>query len=279
MLRVLDALAKAQNVTNVGKQLGLTQSGVSHALRGLKEALGADVVSRTGRAVMLTEIGERAAVEARVALSAIDRVCQLGDRVEIKGKIRLAVVPSAAFAILPGAVVHLRRRHPAIEVELLEGSDEEVRQWFQDGLSDVAIGMERNAGDAEILARDELVLVVHRQHPLAMKGAVDFKQLAGMPFIMSAGGCEPLLQSLAGKNGMALNIVTRVRDVRSLLAMVRDEVGVSILPAMSISNAETAIATVSLKPKISRELWLMCGPSSPLQNALIDALRGHAPQM
>src|SRR3954447_3150053 len=71
LLPVLVAVADTGSVTAAAARLYLTQSAVSAALSRLKSAIGASVVIRHGRSVVLTERGARLVAEARPHLDAI----------------------------------------------------------------------------------------------------------------------------------------------------------------------------------------------------------------
>jgi len=75
------AVARERSFTRAAAQLGVSQSALSHALRGLEERLGVRLLSRTTRSVSATEAGERllltlaprlAEIEAEVAGSTLE---------------------------------------------------------------------------------------------------------------------------------------------------------------------------------------------------------------
>jgi LysR family transcriptional activator of mexEF-oprN operon len=71
LFRVLVAVADTGSVTAAASQLYLTQSAVSAALGRLKSAVGAAIVARHGRGVVLTERGARLVAEVRPHLEAV----------------------------------------------------------------------------------------------------------------------------------------------------------------------------------------------------------------
>src|SRR5678815_4687720 len=71
LFRMLVAVADTGSVTAAAAQLYLTQSAVSAALGRLKAALGAAVVARHGRGVVLTARGARLVTEVRPHLEAV----------------------------------------------------------------------------------------------------------------------------------------------------------------------------------------------------------------
>ena len=275
MLRTLDALSRSSNLSSVAETLGLSQSAISHAVRGLTENLGEPVTVRDGRRLVLTEFGQRASKEARQALASIERLQELGREVPVRGHVTVAAVPSAASAIVPVAFSRLRRSYPKLTVDLLEGSDEEVRVWHEEGQADIAIGMDRGVNEAGLLTKDELFLVAPFDHPLADRGgAVSFQQLSGLPFVMSGSGCEPMLKGYFKREKAQLNIVAKVRDTASLLSMVAAGVGVTILPSLSLAGLPNNLKAAPLHPRIERNLWMMHRIAVPSRvHVVLDTLR------
>ncbi len=77
------AVADEKSFTKAAKRLGVTQSALSHAIRGLEEQVGVRLLARTTRSVAPTEAGEQLLAELRPALTgirgALDRIGGLRD--------------------------------------------------------------------------------------------------------------------------------------------------------------------------------------------------------
>ena len=58
-LQVFVAVARERSFTRAAAQLGVSQSALSHTVRGLEERLGVRLLTRTTRSVSMTEAGER----------------------------------------------------------------------------------------------------------------------------------------------------------------------------------------------------------------------------
>ena len=220
MLRVLDLLAKTGSFTRAADQLGLTQSGVSHAMRAWEDALGAPLAMRSGRAFELTPLGEAVLREARGALKHLEGIAGLAGRKPLSGRVRLGTVASAAIALVPHALDALRRLHPNISVELIEGTDAEVGEWFRHGIVDVGVAMDTLGPTANVLRTTEMIAVMARHHALASAKAIKPGELAASPFVMSASGCEGSILDHALAAGATLDVALRIRDTRAILAAV-----------------------------------------------------------
>ncbi|MGJ4857425.1 LysR family transcriptional regulator [Labrys sp. La1] len=115
------AVARARSFTRAAAQLGVSQSALSHAMRGLEERLGLRLLVRTTRNVAPTEAGERLLsnlgprfeeIEAELAaLSAF--------RDKPAGTIRLTAGEHAAETVLWPAVERLLPGYPDVHVEII----------------------------------------------------------------------------------------------------------------------------------------------------------------
>jgi len=258
MLRVLDALAKHSSFTRAANELCVTQSGVSHSIRALEEMVGVQLVVRSRDGVTFTEAGRSALGEVRKALAAIDRMRDISHSTHASGPVRIGMVPSVAGTLAPKALKDLRKEQPMVEPEILEGTDQEVRCWVEEGVADLGICGEPGDNTAVPLVRDELLLVTHQNHPLALMESVPMRALSGMPFVMSGSGCEPMLERLLKKASVKIDVRLRVREMSALLAMVRSGMGVSIVPQLSLAaNSKVGIISRSLSPTIYRQLYIL----------------------
>src|SRR5437867_10718152 len=93
------AVAEERSFTRAAKRLGVSQSALSHAVRGLEEQIGVRLLARTTRSVAPTDAGEQLIASLRPALGdirgALDRISRL--RETPAGRVRLLVSPLASM--------------------------------------------------------------------------------------------------------------------------------------------------------------------------------------
>lgn len=119
LFRVLVTVADTGSVTAAAAQLYLTQSAVSAALRRLKLALGAPVVARHGRGVVLTERGARLVAELRPHLDAMIQLALAPERFDprtTERTLRLGLADSADEWLLPPLLRLLEREAPRMRL-------------------------------------------------------------------------------------------------------------------------------------------------------------------
>ena len=255
-LRALVAVADEGSFTQAASVLGLTQSGTSHAVASLERELGLRLIHRARTGVAVTAPGERILTLAREVLHRADRITEEAAAAagRYRGRLRLAGVPSACH-LLPALIAEFGRRFPQVEVVLLEGTDTEVTDWLREGIADIAVQAATNWINGVPLAEDRMIAVLDHDHVLATQASVSLADLSDDPFILSDGGCEPLLRQMYKAAGLDLRPKLRVRDMATLLALVREQVGVTVIPELSFTDPRGLVA-VPVEPLTHRRLVL-----------------------
>ncbi|MER8901955.1 LysR family transcriptional regulator [Mesorhizobium sp. M0772] len=261
MVRVLTSLSETRSFTKTAERLCLSQSAISHAMKALEEIVGAPLVIRDRRGVAFTATGEAALDAARAALHALGRLVGLREH-SIKGRVRLALVSSASVKIAPYALNITSVRHPELAVELLLGTDTEVAEWVDRGAADIGLSYIAGNCQAEELVDDEL-FVASSQKNSVQGGSFPIRALDGQPFIMSSGGCGPMLAELFQDFGVAPVVILSASDMAALLALVGAGRGLSIAPGLAFpADWQRTVARRPLEPRARRPLLLLFSSSA-----------------
>lgn len=273
-LRVLLAIIDSASFTVAAEQLGITQSGVSQAIAGLESALLSTLLVRDRNGITPTAVGEKILSHARIALAHVECIQQeaaaaLGLST---GRLRIGSVPSTATRLLPRLLYSFRRRHPGIELVLLEGTDQEIYDWVLSQVVDVGFaGMPpkgRQGICTQLLATDEMLLVVPQAHQLASHSTVRLDQIAMEPFLMSKGGCEPLIRQLFRTARVAPRVMLEVREMTTLLSLVKEGLGLTIVPQLALPSSLAGVELVGLDPPAHRRVGLILNPDHPSTPAM-----------
>lgn len=114
------AVARERSFTKAAAKLGVSQSALSHTIRGLEASLGLRLLTRTTRSVSPTEAGERLLVSVGPRFEEIE--AQLAGLSELRdkpaGTIRITAGEHAAYTVLSAAVAKLLPKYPDIKVEV-----------------------------------------------------------------------------------------------------------------------------------------------------------------
>ena len=160
-------VAREKSFTRAASKLGVSQSALSHAMRGLEERLGIRLLTRTTRNVSTTTAGERLIEELSPLIETMDEKLDLITNAaeEPKGKIRITTVDYPASYILRPKLQPFLRKYPKIEVEINinYGLTDIIEERFDAG---IRIG--------EHLAKDMIAIPVGPAMRMAIVGAPSY---------------------------------------------------------------------------------------------------------
>lgn len=280
--RMVVAVADTGNITRAAERVGMTQSGASQALALIEDTLGVQLFSRENRQTLPTAIGLPVIEHARTMLGALDNIrstVDAGKDVQ-RGTIRLASFPMVLATLLPPLLRQFNRLYPGIQVVALEVSDDEVETLLGAGLVDVGVVLNPTpARNAVLLGREAWMAVLPGSHPLARRSneeGVTLAELAEQPFVLATGGCSTNARSLAIDAGLQLHDVrVEVREWSSAFTLVRENIGVTVVPEMTLPTQRQGLRVLPMTPRIDRAFALVAAsnqtPSAAVQ-ALLDML-------
>ncbi|NVZ61157.1 LysR family transcriptional regulator [Pseudomonas gingeri] len=280
--RLLVAVLDTGTISRAAEQVGMTQSAASQALAAMEEGLGAQLFVREARQAVPTAVGLQVLEEARLMLGSLQKIRQQVDRARglTHGTLRLASFPMVLSTLLPPLLRRFRQRHPGIELVALEVSDHEVESMLASELVDVGVVLNPEPGRAaRELGRDSWVAVVSIEHHLAARGVdgrVSLAELVAEPFVLATGGCTVNARSIAAEIGLRLeDIRVEVREWNSAFALVRENLGVSLVPELTLPKERKGLRILRLETPIERRFALvasMAGTNSAAVTALFDML-------
>ena len=244
----------------------MSQSAVSQSVALLERTLGLPLLLRGRDGATVTIAGAAALAEARAALAAVERLaaCTASSRT-LSGTLRVGVVQSAAVRLLPGWLRRLRAEHPGIRVALYEGRDTEIMDWVLAGVVEVGVTSRTHADlMAQAVFEDDYVAVVPDGHALAERTSVSLQQLHGQRMLLSGGGCERLIEELLAAAGSHPEIICLVRDNATLANMVREGLGLTIMPELALPENRDGLGVLRLRPILHRTLHLLTRPPDTL---------------
>ena len=170
------AVADEKSFTKAAKRLGVSQSALSHAIRGLEEQIGVRLLSRTTRSVAPTDAGEQLLAELRPALTgirgAVDRIS--GSRGRPRGRLRLLVPRLAVMTVLGPKVGHFAREFPDVVLDVT--TDDERRDL-------VAAGFDAGIQYGEFIQRDMVAVRVSPDHHPAIVAAPSYIESHAKPHV------------------------------------------------------------------------------------------------
>lgn len=262
--RLLVAIAETGSITRAAERVGMTQSGASQAVTQLERTLGLQLLVRERKAVQPTALGEQVLEHARVMVQQLEAIRALADgsRGLSQGHIRLGSFPSVIAELLPRLLRGFQQRHPGIGLVALEGTDDEVEDWLAQATIDLGVVLNpAPERQALVLGQDAWVVLLPGAHALARRATaqgVALSELVDQPFILATGGCSVNAHSLVRDVGLKLsNVRVTVRDWASACALVREGMGVAVLPQSTLPADLRQLRVLPLVPAVQRSFGLV----------------------
>lgn len=257
-LEVFLKVVETGSFTKAGEQIGLSQSAVSQAVAALESELNIKLLNRHRSGVSLTKIGERITSLMRDLIMIKTKIINEAAGITglETGTIRIGSISSMTAKLLPGMISSFKKRFPGIEVILYEGSYEEIKNWIKMSVIDIGVVTEE-VHELEFipLLQDKMVVFVPERHQLSTQSYIHLKEIANEPFIMPKE-CDYVLRSIFKEQGVSPNIQFEVRDIATIIAMVQEGVGNTILPEMAIPSTFPKVTAAYLSPQVYQNLGL-----------------------
>ncbi|WP_018349318.1 LysR family transcriptional regulator [Longispora albida] len=279
-LRVLREVARHGSFSKAAAALRFTPSAVSQQIAALERTLGAAVVDRSTRGVVLTESG-RLLVEAAEVITAElhhaqRRIEQLTTR---RTRLTIATFTSGGRKLLPAALTAFTADHPEAELVVLEREPEFSLPLLREGQADIALAyhfdgpLPVRAGLTWTPIRDDpMWMVLPAGHPYASRAELDLADLAGERWVMGCMKTSDYLHRYAARAGFELTVAASTTDYFFAQALVSAGVGVALIPEVALDPAADIAAVPVTSPRPARHI----GIAMPRRdNPLAEALRAH----
>ncbi|WP_306150556.1 MULTISPECIES: hydrogen peroxide-inducible genes activator [unclassified Roseibium] len=267
-LEFLAALDEEAHFGRAAERCRVTQSTLSVGIKELEAGLGVRVAERTKRSVQLTPVGRELARRARSILSDARAFVDYAHSQKglLSGDFRVGAIPTLAPYLLPKVLPDIRIRYPDLRLYLREGVTDDLIPALQDGQLDaILIALPYDLGDLAVfpMFEDGYQLAVPASHELAACACLaksDLSQLEMM--LLEKGHClQRHALSAFGNDGPAQDHSFEATSLPTLVAMVAEGLGTTLLPDLAIRAGVTHgydVRLVPLEGALPRTVALAC---------------------
>jgi LysR family hydrogen peroxide-inducible transcriptional activator len=244
-LRYFCAIADTGSFSRAAQQTHVSQPSLSQQIRKLEDELGVRLFDRPGRPVQLTELGRAFLPRARAVLRDLEaaRSEVVERKTSTSGPISVGVIPTIAPYFLPPILATFSRKYPEARVSVAEEITPLLLERLRAGTMDAAImALPLQARGHEFqsfpLLVEKLYAVLPKQHTLAKRRAVSLEELQDDPFLLLCDSHCFRETAVAACKRARLNpkIIFESGQFSSILSMVSEGLGVSIVPAMALEK-------------------------------------------
>ncbi len=245
-LRQFVVIAEAGHITRAAQQLGVTQPALSAMLKKLEAEVGAPLLDRIGRGVLLTDAGKVFLEHAQVAVRRADEaVASVRELIGLEsGSIRIGGGATAVAHLLPSVVSAVRKAHPALRFYVREAGSRAVADAVLSGELDLGIVTMpiSGPGTGDLMAvatiQDELMLIVPEEHELADQDAYTWSIIREDPLVLFEHGSavRNIIDHASRESGVSLNVVMEVRSTETIERMVEAGIGPGFISRFALGD-------------------------------------------
>jgi len=255
-IKNFQVLCDTLNFRKAAEQINIVQPALSKQIQLLESEVGALLFDRSKRTVSLTEAGSFFQKETHRILQdlnkTITRTAQLHNGEA--GEIRITHASSAMNTVVPSFLVKVKHTWPNLKTIVQETSNFQQIELLLARKTDMGIApniLVPPEMNAKILYKENFVLILPGNHPLAKKKLNDLSILKNETFILpqvstGIGYVEAILQ-ICQDFGFKPKVAHESAHSIGVLRLVEAGLGISIEPISSVRGANMNIKLVELK--------------------------------
>ena len=246
-LKVFVQTVQLGKLSVVAEQLNIKQPTVTFHLKSLQEKIGVPLFDDTqSKPWLLTDAGKDFYYYALKIVHLLEESEQVIDqyRNNKKGKLQLGASQITASYLLPPVLAQFQKENEEVYISLDVNKTpliiDKVKSYELD-LGIIAFGdlYDRDLS-VERLIEDELVLVMHPEHPLGNQEIMAPEDLTNYPFLLLER--QSVSHLLADKwmyaNKIELNVKMEIGSIETIKAAVEIDSGLAILPKITVEKEQ-----------------------------------------
>jgi LysR family cyn operon transcriptional activator len=252
-LRTFVAIADHGGFGRAATRLNLTQSAASRQIHALETELGVPLFDRIGRRVKLTSEGEDLLRRSRRLLTDADSLAERARSLKAgaTGILRVAATPQVIENLLANFLIHYRRRHPGVEVHLVEDGGVRLHERLERG--DVHLTTTAASGtrfQVRLLYPMHVLAALSLKHRLGRRAVLEIAELADEPLLLLRPefGSREWFETACKMANIRPRVLLESGAPHTLVALAATDYGIAILP----SNASVPTGVVRAVPLVHR---------------------------
>lgn len=241
-LRYFVKLAEVQHYTKAAEQLCITQPSLSHAIRQLEAELGVPLFEKSGRNTDLTRFGKEFLDYAKRGIGTLDQgVASLQRGARGEGLIRLGFLRVLGTEYIPRLAARFLDANPDQNIRFSFHSDR--TRALLDGLAGQVYDLvfcshpsPQRRLTAVPVTRQDLVLIVPKNHPLSTQHSVDLSEILPYPLIYfeKGSGLREVIDGLFATVGVTPQIAYETEEDQVIAGLVAQGFGIAVVPYMDL---------------------------------------------
>ncbi|MFL0250491.1 LysR family transcriptional regulator [Clostridium neuense] len=242
-LKYFLAIAKEKQITAAAKKLHIAQPPLSTQLRLLEEELGTSLLERGSRNITLTDAGKILFTRANEIINLVESTKKEIDDLNhgLNGTLNIGAVTSSISSIIPEQLKLFHSQYKRVNFQIWDGDTLRITELLRNNT--IEIGIVKTPFDYEnydfILIPSKIsttpMLAITNSLLSSNKLSIDVKALADKPLIVHRR-YEKKITVYCEEHGFKPSIFCKADDIRLMLALAYDNIGVAILPKSNLDS-------------------------------------------
>ncbi len=255
--QVFKTVAEIGSFHKAADILGLTPSAISHAISSMENELGFSLLTRSKSGVTLTNYGENLLPYINAVLNSDESLQQAISQLNglKQGKVKIGVFSSVCTNWLPDIMNSFGNLYPEIEIEVFQGTYDDVAYWIKNGVVDLGFLSVSSAKDIPIepLYRDPLYCVLPKGTFFDNnKKYVTIEDMRDHQFVTQRESTDADIQNFLKENSLNIQSRYHVVDDLSTIALVAKGFGICLMPALVMQDIPYDVECYPIKPDAAR---------------------------
>ena len=237
------AVAECGSITRAAEKIHISSPSISVAITQLEEILATRLFHRQPGGLQITAAGTEVLIKSRSILEKAEDLQNFGNLIpgELSGKITLGCLTTLAPLILANICKSFSEKHPAVSIEIIEGSQDQLIGYLRRGAIDLTITYEMHIPQDlwfESLAGLPPIVMMDENHRFAKMTSIDIKDLEGESYILlDLPISRDYFLSIFNKANVTPNIRIKSTHFEVVRTMVANGQGISIGTARPINES------------------------------------------
>ncbi len=264
-LRYFVTLAHVQHYTKAADQLCIAQPSLSHAISQMEKELGLPLFEKSGRKTILTRFGEEFLVCAEHTLATLDEgIASLQRSARGEGLIRLGLLRTLGVEFITRLTAAFLKENPDSDIQFTfhTGDTKSLLDGLNNRKYDLVFcskpPVELNLTAIRVQKQD-LVLIVPKDHPLSSHHTVDLAETAPYPqiFFSESSGIRPVVEEMFQQIDVEPNIAYETEEDQVIAGLVAQGFGIAVVPYMDLLlKLDVRILQIT-SPACERDLFMV----------------------
>jgi LysR family transcriptional regulator, low CO2-responsive transcriptional regulator len=271
-------VARLSSFSRAAEKRFRTQPAISAQIRALEEEIGARILDRSGGKVSITAAGklfQKYAEETLDARKAVLTAIAETERVP-RGEIIVGANEGTCLHILPEVFAQFKKQYPDVAVNIKSADYAKILDSVIDNSVDfgvVSMPVTDPRLTVVLIHRDELVIIVPPQHPLAKLKSATIADAARFPLVVpKAGHTRDALEDLFYENKLKPRYAMELDSSELLKRFVAADVGVGFIARSNVQEdvqANVLVAIPMSDAQVRRDLALVFRKDKALSRAAL----------